>query len=98
MRFITIAVAGAMLSLPVTVARAQSDEAMSCEQLTAAVNVQNDKIKSAEEDKQALASRSGSPGDADPAIKQRLDEIASDKATARAKTLVALGRQKKCFR
>ena len=97
MRLIHVAVAGAM-SLPVTVAHAQSDDAMSCAQLTAAVGVQNDKIKSAQEDKQALMNKSGDPGSADPAIRERLDEIASDKATARANTLVALGRQKKCFR
>ncbi len=75
-----------------------ADAALTCQQIADGVNHQNAIIKQKNEDKSELQSARPDPGAADPAIQERLDDIAANKATTRANTLVALGRQKKCFR
>jgi hypothetical protein len=80
-------------------ARAMAQDAsMSCQQLADAVKAQNAIIKDAMDDQATLQNSRPDPGDRDPAIGERLDQMKADKATARAKTLVALGRQKQCFK
>ena len=74
------------------------DASLTCAQLTDQVGAQNAIIKEKNEDKADLQSARPDPGAADPEIRERLDDIAANKATARATSLVALGRQKKCFK
>ena len=78
--------------------RAQSDAAMSCQQLSDAVNQQNATIKQANDDLTQLQNARPDPGEADPAIAERKDQIAADRATKRANELVAAGRQRQCFK
>ena len=80
-----------------TAARAQ-DATMTCPQITQAVAEQNAIIQQQAKISADLASARADPGDADPAIAQQKSRIKSDRATKRASQLVALGRQKHCFK
>ncbi len=80
-------------------ALAQSaDASLSCPQLLDQVNQQNAIIKAKSDDKAQLQSARPDPGAADPEIQERMDDIAANKATTRANALLAVGRQKKCFK
>ena len=81
-------------------ARAQSsgDAGLGCKQITDQFDQQNAIVKEKNDDRAQLQNARPDPGARDPEIQERLDDIAAGKATARANTLLALGRQKKCFR
>ena len=73
------------------------DAAMTCPQITQNIGDQNAIIKQQSDMVANLNAHPADPGDPDPNIARQKARIKTDRATARASQLVALGKQKRCF-